>query len=367
MNTGTAEWNSWDEGRPGRFDIDLDTVARATGRVRALVGPGVALYATLKANAYGFGLVPAARTALAAGADAVAVVEPAAALALRRAGVRAPILVYAGGLLDAAAVGAIERHDLIPTVMNDSQRECLARHASRPLLVAVKVDAGQDRLGVPAAVAADFIARVAATPGLRLHIVNTHPAVPGEGGEAALGEQYGRFVAVLDACRAAGVDIPVKLFASSKALRLAPAMALNAVDPGAQLFDTVDGRSPFRALASRLIHLRPDLGYGVVPLGTSDGLDRVHAGVALVRGERVPLMDRINLEYAKLDVRAVPGVAVGDEVVFIGEQAGARITPEEAVLHQGRGHPSDLAMAVRSSIRRRYLEGGAASQMVAAS
>jgi alanine racemase len=366
MSETIADWGSWEEGRPGRFDINLDAIGRATRRVRALVGPGVKIYATLKANAYGFGLVPAARTALAAGADAVAVVEPAAAVALRQAGIKAPILVYAGGLLDAGAVSSIERLDLIPTVMNDSERECLARHVTRPLAVAVKVDAGQDRLGVRAADAAPFIARVWATPGLKLQIVNTHPAVPAEGGEAALAAQYGRFVAVLEACQRAGVEIPVKLFASSKALRMAPATTLNGVDPGAQLFDTVDGRSPFGKLASQLIHIRPDLGYGVVPLGTSDGLDRLHAGAALVRGKRVPLTGRINLEYAKLDIREVPDVAVGDEVVFIGEQRGVRITPEEAVLHQGRGHPSDLAMAVRSSIRRRYLGGDAALALAAA-
>jgi alanine racemase len=80
--------------RPNRFEIDLGAIAGLTRRIRAHVGPGITIFAALKCNAYGYGLIPVARTVLAAGADALSMVDPANAIALRQGGVRAPILVY---------------------------------------------------------------------------------------------------------------------------------------------------------------------------------------------------------------------------------------------------------------------------------
>src|SRR5258707_12766899 len=80
--------------RPNRFEIDLGAIAQFTRNIRGLVGDGVTIFAALKCNAYGFGLVPVARTILAAGGDALSLVERAKANVLRRAGITAPIIVY---------------------------------------------------------------------------------------------------------------------------------------------------------------------------------------------------------------------------------------------------------------------------------
>ena len=52
----------------------------------------------------------------------------------------------------------------------------------------------------------------------------------------------------------------------------------------------------------------------------------------------------------------MPQAEIGDEVVIIGEQGGDGITPDAVVAHQNHARITDLAMAVRPSIPRRYIE-----------
>ena len=84
--------------RPNTFEIDLGAVARCVERIRRRIGPEIHFIATLKANAYGYGLLPVARTVLASGADALSLVSLDDAIRLRQAGIEAPILVYAGAV-----------------------------------------------------------------------------------------------------------------------------------------------------------------------------------------------------------------------------------------------------------------------------
>jgi alanine racemase len=46
----------------------------------------------------------------------------------------------------------------------------------------------------------------------------------------------------------------------------------------------------------------------------------------LVRGERAPLVGRISMDHAVLDVTDIPGVGIGDEVVILGSQGSETIT-----------------------------------------
>jgi len=66
----------------------------------------------------------------------------------------------------------------------------------------------------------------------------------------------------------------------------------------------------------------------LLPVGYADGLNRLLSsrGSALIRGRRAPIAGRISMDQTMVDVTDVEGVAVGDEVVLIGEQGGERIT-----------------------------------------
>ena len=62
--------------RPAWVEVDLDAIAANTASVKRWVGPRTDVMAVVKANAYGHGLVPAARAALQGGATALGVALP---------------------------------------------------------------------------------------------------------------------------------------------------------------------------------------------------------------------------------------------------------------------------------------------------
>ncbi len=69
----------------------------------------------------------------------------------------------------------------------------------------------------------------------------------------------------------------------------------------------------------------------VIPVGYADGFRRSpnNWGSVLVRGQRAPLVGRVCMDQAMLDVTHIPGVRQGDEVVLIGAQGEERLTVEE--------------------------------------
>jgi len=374
--------------RPNVFEIDLGAIARCTRQIRSHIGPDIRFFATLKANAYGYGLLQSARVVLAAGADALSLVSLDDAITLRRDGIEAPILVYAGSVPGKDVVRAVEKYDLIPTLHSEESLAAFARYATREIRVAVKVDVGPERIGVPAEQAVEFIKAVAQCPRLRVEVINAHPNVPGKGNiDACVSWQYRRFVAICEELEQSGIHVRFKVVASSKILRMTgTSMVLNGVDPGAALFSSLeagqdpDAYQPFRSLKTRLIQARsvfrsdfleeapftikPGMRLGVIPIGYSDGMHRLNCGEVLVRGERVPILAAPSLEYTRIDLTRVPAAAVGDEVVIVGRQNGNRITPEEVVSRQSAGRVSDLAIEVRPTISRSYVEAPAAAAPV---
>src|SRR5438094_768461 len=223
--------------RPTWFEIDLDAAVDNLRAIRRLVGPGRKIVAVVKADAYGFGSLEMGRAFAAHGADALGVADVADGVRLRDAGLTLPILMYPNALPEAAddAIGA----DLIPTLTvldaACAYDDAAARRA-RPADVFVKVDVGLERLGVPADQAVKLVLAIRDLAGLRLAGLCTHLHVPTGADPAYVEWQFGRFTAVLDALAAQGVDVPIRLAASSPLVLGFPSTYLNAVDPGRMLY-----------------------------------------------------------------------------------------------------------------------------------
>lgn len=100
--------------RPTRAEVDAAAIARNTRRLLDAAGDGAQLCAVVKADGYGHGLVTAAQAALSGGATWLAVALVEEGIALREAGVAAPVLVLSEP--PAAAAAALLARDLTPTV-----------------------------------------------------------------------------------------------------------------------------------------------------------------------------------------------------------------------------------------------------------
>jgi alanine racemase len=363
--------------RPNTLEVDLDAIAHNVGLVRSLLSEGMQLYAAVKANGYGFGLPAVAKAMLAGGADAFSLADPADAIRIREAGIGAPLLLYGGVLPNEQTARLLREHELMPTIGDLEAAEAWSRLADGVLPAFLKVDVGLERLGVPAELAEDFVRRATGLPGLQIAGVYTHL----HGGDAAgyLDWQLDRFDRFLDRLDRASLDVPIRLAESSVTVGRARRPRLNAVDPGHLLYGFVpagrdsapEGTRPaFVALKTRLLQVktvyrpgfeeaapvppRAGMRLGVLPLGRSDGLRSLHCGTVLVRGRRVPIVGRLSLEHARIDVTDVPDCTAGDEVVVIGRQGDAEITAQEvAGLHDLDG--VDLTLEVRPSVPRVYL------------
>ena len=345
--------------RPSWLEVDLDAARANLALVRTLVGRERTLFAVVKADGYGFGAAAMGRAFLEAGADALAVADAGEGVRLRESGIVAPILVYPSGVPE--AIAETIAHRLTPTVT--TLEGACAVAAAAPAAgdgAYVKVDVGLERLGVPAEGAAKLIHAMLELPRFRLAGVCAHPHAPAGADPAYVDWQLGRFTAVLDELAAAGIDVPVRLLASTPLVLRFPHTYLNAVDPGRMLYGIAfegDGprgvalRPALRALKSRLIEVKPlaarerfaeqgpfplsaSMRLGVIPLGAADGLLHLHAGRVLVRGRSAPILGGPSLEHTRVDLTGVPDARVGDEVVVIGRQADAEIALAEVAAHQ---------------------------------
>jgi len=346
--------------RPTTFEIDLDAAESNVRVVRQMVGPQRKIYAVIKADGYGHGAAEMAEIFMANGADALGVADLAEGIRLRRRGITAPVLVYPNSLPEAAPEALA--HGLTPTVVDLDGARAYAEAAREPCDVFVKIDVGLERLGVAPEGAVKLVTAMLELPHLRLAGLCAHPHAP-DGGDPAYAEwQLGRFTAVVDELEARGVRVPIRLLAASPFVLRFPQTYLNAVDPGRMLYGmTFPGetapaslRSTFHALATRVIALKEitprerfaelapfpvtaPMRLGIIPMGLADGLLWLHADRVLVRGRPAPIVATPSLEHTRIDLTAIPDARVGDEVVIIGRQGEAEITPAEVARRRNIG------------------------------
>ncbi len=365
--------------RPNRFEVDLAAIAHNTGQVRQIVGAEAQIFAALKANGYGFGLLEVAEIVLSAGADGIAVADLRDAIKVRQHGLRAPILLYPGILPAVDIARAVEEYDVMPTIVDDVSAQAYSNGVDGTIRVWVKVDVGAGRLGVPVEEAVPLIKAVSQSHKLTLHGVYTHLHMPGgDETEAYAAWQFRRFETVLRQLESEGIRFPLRMAASTSPLLFSPDMKLNAVDPGHMIYGLVPPAPTtfvpelwpvFRALKSRLIQvkrfqrdkfpglaplpLREGMRVGVIPIGLMDGMRLVSCGQVLVRGRRVPL-GPLNIEHTRVDLTDVPEAQVGDEVVIIGRQGEAEISPQE-VIERNNLRVGELAPAIRDTVPKVYL------------
>jgi alanine racemase len=362
-----------------RAELDLGAIAHNTREIGRLVGPERRIVACLKSNAHGFGLMEVATTVLAAGADAVAIVNLGDAVCLREGGVSSPIMLYAGMIADERTAAVVDELDLMPTVLDLKSAGIFSAQAKREVRCLVKVDVGLQRLGLDPREVVDFVRELVRLPRIVFHGLYTHMhVIGGAAAERYLNWQFQRFTDVVAALERAGLPPPLRLAASSSVLALSTAMNLNAVDPGRLFYGLLPPtealgscrfRPAFRRLSSRLVQVKPvvrpafadlapfpvreGLRMGIAPIGRSDGMEALAADHVLVGGRRAPILMRPSLEHTRIDLTDIPGAAVGDEVVIIGRQGEAEITPAD-VTGRLAMDPGELAVGLRGSIERWY-------------
>jgi alanine racemase len=328
--------------------IDLAAIRSNVAAIRALVGPARVL-AVVKADGYGHGAELVARAALEGGVDQLGVADLDEALALRTAGIGAPLLAW---LHEPGA-------DFAPAIdagveLGISSLEQLERAAGG--VVHLKIDTGLSRNGVSPAEWEAVCARAAElerTGVLRVRGVWSHL---GNAGADETARQQARFEDAVAVARATGLDPEVRHLASSEAAIRTPALRYDLVRIGIAMYglqpaDGLDvaalGLRPAMELAASVAAVRrvpagEGVSYGfvhrtdrettlaLVPLGYADGLPRAATGRAEVAigGRRHPVVGRIAMDQCVVDVGDADA-AVGDRVVAFGDPATGAPSAED--------------------------------------
>ncbi len=345
--------------RPTWVEIDLGAIAGNARILERLAAPA-AVMAVLKADAYGHGAVQVAHTALRNGARACGVACLSEGLALRQAGIDAPILVL--GYTPAWQAREAIRAGLAVTLFDQDTAAAFSQAAQavdRPARVHVKVDTGMRRLGLDPGAVPAFLAALRDLPGIEVDGLFTHTACADDlspDGRAATEAQLAAFRGLLDKLDASGLRPPCVHAANSAVLLGYPDARFDLVRPGIALY----GLAPSAEVDTAALGLRPALawktqvgqvrdlapgdavGYGhtwraerpsrvaTIPVGYADGFRRAPRTWrhVLVRGAPAPVVGRVSMDQTTIDVTDIPGVRQGDEVVLIGRQGERAISAE---------------------------------------
>jgi len=341
--------------RPTVAEIDLEAVRH---NVRVIKPSDAEVMAVVKANGYGHRAIPVARAAVEGGATWLGVALVEEGLALRGAGIEAPILVlteFPPGS-EREAIGA----RLTPTVYSSRAIRSLADAAPSGTGVHVKVDTGMHRVGIPPEQAPALVDE-ASRAGLSIEGIWTHFALAEEPGNATTLRQLELFLEVCATLEAGGIRPRYRHAANSGATIASPethldlvrvGAALYGIAPGPQLEGALDLR-PAMTLRSAVTHAkRVPSGHGIsyghlhrttvettiatIPIGYADGYLRSlsNHGRVLIRGRRYPVVGSVTMDQLMVDV-GDDALEVGDDVVLFGRQGDAEIRVEEVAAWAG--------------------------------
>jgi len=343
-------------------EIDLRALAR---NVEAIVADTTthSVWAVVKADAYGHGAVECARVAIDSGAIGLCVALVDEGVALRRAGIAAPILVMSEQPPEQHR--PLVGNGLIATVYNAESIASLGAVAEEMNIVCavhLKVDTGMHRVGVAPSEVVQRAQQVRQHPWLSLEGIYSHLATADDATRNDATEtQVRAFAGVLNDLKDHGIDVAHRhLENSAGALRhVAEVLRLESRVGIAMYGIHGDARSdsfgspvsvalePVMSLKANVSHVQvleagQAVSYGLrrplmsrstiatVPIGYADGVRRAlwERGEVVIGGKRRPFAGMVTMDQVMVDC-GNDVVRIGDEVVLLGSQGSERVSANE--------------------------------------
>jgi alanine racemase len=368
--------------RPTVIRVDLDALRWNVRQVRSRVGDA-RIMATVKANAYGHGLLRCSHELLRAGVDALGVAFLEEGIALRRAGVTAPVLVL-GGIIGNQIRHFLE-YDLDITassVYKLQQIDETAQAMGKQARVHLKIDTGMGRIGIRPENAAQLFeaatqARYCEIAGVFSHFASSHSPDAGY-----TRQQLDVFLDSIESFHRQNYSMPLRHIANSGGILQHPDSILDMVRPGIMLYGVYPGPEvernvelrPVLSMITRVVYFKvvrqgASIGYDhtwtasrdtrvlTLPVGYGDGYARSlsNRGEVLINGKRYPVVGSVSMDQCMVDIGG-DSAWNGDEVVLIGSQGEERISVEEIAELCGT-IPYEVLTMINTRVPREYVEG----------
>lgn len=400
---GRSQNNQTKIRRPVWAEVSISALTHNLRAIREFVNPPGEKRKTprkvlsiVKGNGYGHGGPQIAKILEKAGSDWFGVTCTEEGIAVRKAGVRKPILVLTSFWPGEEA--SLLKYELTPVVhrceqLQDLERAVARGGARKHFTFHLKIDTGMNRLGIAPSDIECFARQLAKRKHLRLGGVLTHLASSEAFSATPQGEQtprqQERFFAAVEHLRKLGVDPGLVHLANSAAIAARPETWADMVRPGVILYGYHPGYDPQekRGEAERTLPLRPVMslrtriislrriqtgtavGYNarfvaprpsviaVLAAGYGDGIHRSLSngkGSVLVRGKLAPVVGIVSMDVTMIDVTDVPGAEVGDVTTVYGVD-GEHVHPANLVARSIGTVTSDLLCAITQRVPRIYV------------
>ena len=319
--------------------------------------------AVVKADAYGHGIMPIARTARSEGAEWLGVALPSEALALRAAGDAGRILAWlwtpGDPDVERCIAGGVDLSISSPWALEEVT--AAARRLGQTARVQVKLDTGLSRNGASLAWWPTLLEalQVAVAEGtLEIEAIWSHLADADLPGAQTVPVQRERYLDAVAAARAANV-VPRRLHLSnSGGLWAFPECRFDLVRVGIAMYGLTPagglgsaaelGLTPVMTLQAELANVKPvepgaSVSYGstwtstrttnlgLVPVGYADGVPRSAGGriEVAIDGRRYPAVGRLAMDQFVIDLGPSTTSSPGDTVYLFGSGAHGELTADE--------------------------------------
>ncbi len=348
-------------------------------QVRKVIGKGVKIMVTIKADAYGHGLIPLAKKLQQGKVDYFGVASIDEGIKLRQAGIKLPILVL--GVVLKEHVRALLKHNLQATVADFEFARALSKIASRlkmPAVVHLKVDTGMGRIGLAHSRAFELIKKIHGLDFIKIEGIFTHFPLA-DFNQDFTESQISAFYGLVEELRSSGIRIPLAHAANSSGLARHRKGHFNMVRPGLIIYGLYPtglpkvNLKPLLSLKTKIVFVKrvpkdSGISYGLtyitkkdttvvtLPIGYGDGYPRnlSNLGPVLIKGKRFTISGRVCMDQVMVDVSDTQ-VRVGDEAVLIGRQGKHKITTEE-LAQLSATIPYEIVCGLGSRIPRVYID-----------
>lgn len=334
--------------RPTRIEVDLSAISYNLQQVVSHLPHQTQVFAVVKADAYGHGLIPVAESLLNQ-VDGFCVSNIDEALELRQAGIQKDILVM--GVVPASVLSLAVKENIILTVASQEWLDTVDSGDLKDLRLHIKVDTGMGRIGFQTSEAINHALSILRVYGTKIEGIFTHFATADQADERQFYEQLATFKRILSEL----VEIPSLVHASNSATSVWHADTvfnmvrlgdiLYGLNPSGRELDLPYPIRPALSLVSELVHIKqleagrtigygatytcPDTEYiGTVPIGYADGFIRRMQGFhVLVDGQSCPIVGRVSMD--QITIRLPKSYPLGSKVTLIGQDRQAEISVQD--------------------------------------
>ncbi|MBN2340833.1 MAG: alanine racemase [Deltaproteobacteria bacterium] len=355
-STATTPRNCW-------IEISKSALHNNLVAFKQLLQPNQQLLCVVKANAYGHDAQMIAEAAMEFGADWLGVFQVEEGVLLRKAGLRAPILVLGPSFGEQFQIAA--KYELQLTIPSlESINNYTSNLPSTNVPIHLKLETGTNRQGIRFEELED-VSKIILSNQLSVQGAYTHYAdIEDTTDHDFATSQRLQFENSIEKLNSLGINIPFPHTACTAATILFPKTYFQLVRVGIGMYGLWPSKETnvsAHTLGRAQIELQPVMqwktritqikqvpagefvGYGrtfrttrkttlaIVPVGYADGYSRRFSNAAntLVRGTRARVVGRVCMNLSMIDVTDVPGAQEGDVVTLLGTDGDETVSAEQ--------------------------------------